>query len=98
MEMVPFRTTPESLSFNARMTARLCAPIAFFYLGWIAENGTQDGSWVYGPGNVSIAVPYNRSEGTSNTTEFLTQVVYSPVGTVMHSAFAEFYQLQVSKS
>ena len=37
MEMVPFRTTPESLSFNARLVARFAAPMAFFYLGWIFE-------------------------------------------------------------
>jgi hypothetical protein len=39
MELVPRRTTPESLSFNVRMCARLAAPLAFFYLGWISENG-----------------------------------------------------------
>lgn len=33
MELVPFKTTPESLSFNVRMCARLAAPLAFFYLG-----------------------------------------------------------------
>jgi hypothetical protein len=32
MELVPYKTTPESLSFNVRMIARLSAPLAFFYL------------------------------------------------------------------
>lgn len=35
------RTTPEALSFNVRMVARLAAPLAFFYLGWISENGIR---------------------------------------------------------
>ena len=52
-EMVPFRTTPESLSFNARLVARFAAPMAFFYLGWIFENGTNNGEWVYS--DVTIA-------------------------------------------
>ena len=45
MELVPYKTTPESLSFNVRMVARLAAPLAFFYLGWLSENGIKDGPW-----------------------------------------------------
>lgn len=61
MELVPNRTTPEALSFNVRMIARLAAPLAFFYLGkppysplpaplisttgWISENGLRTGSF-----------------------------------------------------
>ena len=41
MELVPFYTTPESLSFNVRMVARLASPLAFFYLGWLWENGVS---------------------------------------------------------
>lgn len=44
-ELVPGCTTPESLSFNARMVGRLAAPLAFFYLGWISENGMKSGTW-----------------------------------------------------
>ena len=47
MDLIPHCTTPEALSFNARMVARLAAPLVFFYLGWIAENGLNTGSWVY---------------------------------------------------
>jgi len=49
MELVPGETTPLSLSFNARMIARLAAPLVFFYLGWLAENGctTQNPEWTY---------------------------------------------------
>lgn len=47
MDLVPGRTTPESLSFNVRMVARLAAPLVFFYLGWLAENGLKSGDWVY---------------------------------------------------
>lgn len=37
-ELVPSRSTPEALSFNVRMIARLAAPLAFFYLGrfWLS--------------------------------------------------------------
>ena len=45
LELQPHRTTPESLSFNVRMTANLSAPLAFFFLGWIAENGLAQGAW-----------------------------------------------------
>lgn len=45
MELVPGRTTAASMSFNVRMCARLAAPLAFFYLGWISENGVSTGSW-----------------------------------------------------
>ena len=47
MDLVPGRTTPESLSFNVRMVARLAAPLVFFYLGWLAENGLKSGEWIY---------------------------------------------------
>lgn len=47
MDLVPGRTTPESLSFNVRMVARLAAPLVFFYLGWIAENGLKPGKWTF---------------------------------------------------
>ena len=50
MEMVPYRTTPTSLSFNARMVGRLAPPLAFFYLGWIFENGIREGAWLYNDG------------------------------------------------
>jgi hypothetical protein len=33
MHLVPHRTSAVCLSFNARMCARLAAPMAFFYLG-----------------------------------------------------------------
>ena len=39
MDLVPGRTTPDSLSFNVRMVSKLAAPLVFFYLGWIFENG-----------------------------------------------------------
>jgi len=46
MEMQPYRTTSASLSFNARMIARLSPPLAFFYLGWLYENGSRTGDWL----------------------------------------------------
>lgn len=47
MELVPHRSTPKSISFNVRAVARFAAPLAFFYLGWIAENGIKEGDWQY---------------------------------------------------
>lgn len=46
MELVDNKGTwPLSMSFNARMVARLSAPLAFFYLGWVHENQTVGGSF-----------------------------------------------------
>lgn len=56
-ELVPHRTTPEALSFNVRMVARLAAPLAFFYLGWIAENGMDSGSWEYDNADQNTFMP-----------------------------------------
>ena len=70
MELVPYKTTPESLSFNVRMVARLAAPLAFFYLGWLSENGIKEGSWTdneapsvttYRNVTVPIIIPSNSS-------------------------------------
>lgn len=49
MDLVVGETTPLSLSFNARMIARLAAPLVFFYLGWLAENGISEGqeNWTF---------------------------------------------------
>ena len=58
MELVPYKTTPESLSFNVRMVARLAAPLAFFYLGWISENGIKDGPWTANEAP-SVTTTYN---------------------------------------
>ena len=41
MELVEGSTTPESMSFNVRMCMRLTPPLAFFYLGWLQENGIR---------------------------------------------------------
>jgi hypothetical protein len=56
MEMVPYRTTSTSLSFNARMIGRLAPPLAFFYLGWIYENGIRQGSWLKNEGTPPITM------------------------------------------
>ena len=54
LEMVPYRTTATSLCFNARMMAQLTPPLAFFYLGWIAENGLRSGDWLNNQGEPPI--------------------------------------------
>jgi hypothetical protein len=93
MEMVPYRTTPVSLSFNVRMNARLAAPMAFFYLGWMAENGIKSGPWLYNDapgfyGNVTHTSDINGTITTYNRTELISDSVFMP------SAFSNFYQLQ----
>lgn len=95
VEMVPGRTTPESLSFNVRMCARLAAPLAFFYLSWIAEDGLQDGPWVYS----STAPSYVYENVTSfdpftNSTITSIELVEVSNQQTMPSAFSNFYQLQ----
>mmetsp|Transcript_6631 Transcript_6631/g.11152 ORF Transcript_6631/g.11152 Transcript_6631/m.11152 type:complete len:947 (+) Transcript_6631:145-2985(+) len=64
MELVPHRTTPSALSFNVRMNARLAAPLAFFYLGWLSENGIKKGSWLYNdaPAGQQIFMPSSFSD------------------------------------
>eukprot|EP01038_Epipyxis_sp_PR26KG_P013392 gene13392-17956_t len=101
MELVPMRTTPESLSFNVRAIARFAAPLAFFYLGWIAENGIKSGTWNYNNApsiyeNVTITVINNSSiyntthihSYEKNVTMLVSQSIFMP------SAFSKFYQLE----
>ena len=80
MELVPFRTTPESLSFNVRMIARLAAPLAFFYLGWIAENGVKQGSWMESSSPTIVTVTPNF-------------VHFNSTNSVLPSSFSNFYSL-----
>lgn len=82
-ELVPSQTTPEALSFNVRMVARLAAPLAFFYLGWISENGMRSGRWMRNDAfngvyyrNVTVPL-YPTNDTSSNTTSsslYLTDV------------------------
>lgn len=94
MELVPHRTTPKCLSFNVRMCARLAAPLAFFYLGWISENGIKKGDWLYNDAPdtyVNGTVPVIGIDGNVtyvNGTITLNNAVFVP------SAFSDFYQLQ----
>lgn len=49
MELLPAqRTSANSLSVNSRACCKLSAPLAFFYLGWIFENGIKRGPWTDG--------------------------------------------------
>ena len=47
LELVKRRTTPNALSFGCRIIMGLSFPLVFFYLAWIAENGVNDGDWMY---------------------------------------------------
>ena len=87
-QLVPGSTTPEALSFNVRMVARLAAPLAFFYLGWISENGIRAGSWNYNDAPTlyySNTTIINGIPTIVNVTE--SQTIFMP------SAFSKFYQL-----
>ena len=46
IELIAYETTPYSLSFNARMCARLAPPMVFTYFGLIYENGIENGEWL----------------------------------------------------
>lgn len=100
--LVPGRTTPESLSFNVRMCARLAAPLSFFYLGWIAENGLEDGYWTESSTATVVQLEYFNtttslySNGTisNSTTVLLPTNVTISSPEIMLSAFSHFYQLQ----
>ena len=89
VELVPFRTSPEYLSFNTRMCLRLAPPIIFFYLGWIAENGIKSGSWTDW---VSTSNVNQSSIGQNNTIVYFV----GPVTTnkPMLSGFSRFYNIQ----
>lgn len=95
MELVPYRTTPESLSFNVRMIARLAAPLAFFYLGWINENGIKSGSWQYNLAP-NLVTYQNVTTLVGNGTQVQTylQQVTTSQSIFMPSSFSNFYQLQ----
>lgn len=95
VELVPGRTTPEALSFNVRMCARLAAPLVFFYLGWIAEDGLKSGPWedsstpnTYEYMNVTF---FN---STTNSTQTSLELVAIDNTIVMASSFSNFYKLQ----
>jgi hypothetical protein len=95
VELVPGRSTPEALSFNVRMCARLAAPLAFFYLGWIAEDGLKSGSWE----NSSTAPSYAYQNvsffnTTLNATETTLELVEIDNSIKMASSFSNFYKLQ----
>ena len=99
VELVPGRTTPESLSFNVRMCAKLAAPLAFFYLGWIAENGLDQGHWTHNNGQDTsyyTNVTMNTFNSTTNTTTSYNETILitQTNAIFMPSAFSNFYQLQ----
>ena len=102
MILVKYSTTPESLSFNVRMIARLAAPLAFFYLQWISEGGLRSGAWTT---NLA-SYHYEYRNVTTNSTisdpvtgQFTyvlantTQLTAVPGGVTMMSSFSKFYSL-----
>lgn len=61
MELVDNKGTwPLSMSFNARMVARLSAPLAFFYLGWVHENGVTQGQFEESVSGVVLNTAFSR--------------------------------------
>lgn len=103
MILVRYSTTPESLSFNVRMIARLAAPLAFFYLGWISESGLRSGAWTqnlapyhYELRNTTVnSTIYDAVTGQGHVfVHNVTQLTQVTGGVQMMSAFSHFYQLQ----
>jgi len=99
MELVPYRTTSLSLSFNVRVFLRLAAPLAFFYLGWISENGLTTGGFQKNnaPSNITL-IHHNLTyidHATNRTYYNLTSKYNNEDQRVfMPSSFSNFYQLQ----
>jgi hypothetical protein len=97
-ELVPFQSTPEAVSFNVRMVARLAPPLAFFYLGWISENGIRSGPWAHnegynGPLYQNVTLPLFNN--VTNTTDYYdTTILVNSTALEMPSVFSHFYQLQ----
>lgn len=96
MELVPHRTTPLALSFNVRMVARLAAPLAFFYLGWLAENGIKNGDWTRNnaPGFSNSTTVLVNDSSTNFTLVEMNVTHHYRNSISMPSAFSNFYQLQ----
>ena len=72
MDIVPDQqTTPKSLSFNARQTAKLSAALVFFYLGIIYESGTVTGGWMKDKNDEILKTGFSRFYGTIEVMPFL---------------------------
>jgi hypothetical protein len=105
-ELVPGESTPEAVSFNVRMVARLAPPLAFFYLGWISENGLRSGTWSHNNAyhgliyyNQTVPVQFNITNTTTGLNQTITvwetQLNYiNSTAIAMPSVFSHFYQLQ----
>ena len=95
-ELVPGRTTPESLSASCRMLMGLSFPLIFFYLGWIAENGINDGRWMF---SSEPLLPRDEGSIYLNQTlrelnQFREEDILMAEGYVyMPAAFVNFYPL-----
>jgi len=97
MILIRYSTTPESLSFNVRMIARLAAPLAFFYLGWISEAGLRSGSWTTNMAEshymyVNTTTNVTLSSG-AQVLQSSVSLVAVPGGVTMMSSFSRFYSL-----
>ena len=86
-ELVPHRTTPEALSACYRILGGLTFPLCFFYLGWMAENGIEDGQWLMYMKPQNQSVPVIGINGTVLHNRW--EEVYLP----MPPAFTNFYPL-----
>ena len=99
MELVPYRTTSLSLSFNVRVFLRLAAPLAFFYLGWISENGLTTGDFQRNNAPSNITLTHQNQthfDSATNQTYYNQTAKYIDKGqrVFMPSSFSNFYQLQ----
>jgi len=97
MELQPNQQTyPKSLSVSCRACSRLATPVAFYYLGWVFENGVEAGDWM----NVASVIDLPASSNTS-TLSFSSSSLSSAtasnttISTEATTAFSQFYQIQV---
>jgi len=94
------RTSAVCLSFSTRMCARLASPLAFFYLGWVAESGLTEGKWLFKPipptvtyANVTTS-SFHLVNGHNVTTHHnVTVAVVTDNDVLMRSSFSNFYQI-----
>ena len=100
MKIMYRRTSGRCMSFSARMCARLAAPLAFFYLSWLAESGLIDGEFLY----KQIPSTYEQRNVTITTTQLInhqnvtthhnvTQTITINNDIMMRSSFSNFYQI-----
>ena len=100
MILVFRRSSGYCMSFSSRMCARLAAPVAFFYLGWLAEAGLIEGDWLYKQypptvtyRNTTVASVHVIDQQNVTTYRYVNETVLINNDFLMRSSFSNFYQI-----